>query len=71
MRQHMPDVDLATRIIDDRNQSPFVAADVENGKFADLVDRAECSLEVSEVLKIGFVANCVPSAKGRFCFFMR
>lgn len=44
----MPDVYLLAIVMNCRNQSEFITADVEDRKFPDLIDRTEYLFEFGE-----------------------
>jgi hypothetical protein len=58
--QDMSNVDLASLIMNDRDDPVLVSADVENGKLANLVCGRERLTQVREPLEISLPANRVP-----------
>ncbi len=66
MRQHMPDVYLLAIVMDCRNQSKFIPADVEDREFPDLIDRAEDLFELGERAEVGIGHNGVPHPERLF-----
>jgi hypothetical protein len=57
MSQNVANEDLASVIVYCRDQAKFVAADVEYGKFADMICSGKRLSEFCEILKITFFAN--------------
>jgi len=60
MRENGPDINSFAIEVDYHDQPEFVATYVKNDKFADLVDRSKCLLELPKILKILRPANRKP-----------
>lgn len=67
----MPDVYLLAVVMDCRNQSEFIPADVEDRKFPDLIDRTEDLSNFGERPEVGPGHNGVPHLERLFCLPVR
>jgi hypothetical protein len=67
MSQHVADVNLVSIIVHRRNQSNFVAADVEDSEFPDLISMRKCLPQLGEICKATLPRNRVPMRERRPC----
>lgn len=61
MGQHMADVNLVPIIMQGRDQSNFVPADVKDGKFSDLIGVRKDLPKSGKVREAAFADNPVPA----------
>jgi len=64
MSQHVADVNLASIIMHGGDQSNFVAADIKDSEFPDLVGVRKGLTQLHEIQKSAFPHNRVPMREG-------
>ena len=64
MSQHVADVNLVSIIMHGGDQSNFVASDIENSKFPDLICMRKHFTELHEIRELSFPHNRRPMGKG-------
>jgi hypothetical protein len=62
--QHVADVDFVSIIVHGGDQSNFVAADIKDGEFSDLVCLREHFEQLLKTLKSAFPQNRIPTRPG-------
>jgi hypothetical protein len=65
MSQHVADVNLVSIIMHRRDQSTFVAADIEDGEFPDLISMRKCFPQLREICKAALPRDRVPMRERR------
>lgn len=60
MREHVPDIDLFSVVVNRNNQAIFVPRDIEHGKFFHLVCGGERDPQFGERGIIGFTDDGIP-----------
>jgi hypothetical protein len=64
MRQHVADVNLVPIIVHGGDQSNFVAADIKDREFPDLVGVRKSLTQLHEIQKAAFPNDGVPMGEG-------
>jgi len=64
MSQHVADVNLVSIIVHRSDQSNFVAADIKDSEFPDLVSLRKGLTQLHEIQKSAFPHNRVPARDG-------
>jgi hypothetical protein len=66
MSQYVADVNLVSIIMDGSDESNFVAADIEDREFPDLIGVRKGLTQLHEIQKSALPHNHVPVGEGRF-----
>jgi hypothetical protein len=65
MSQHVADVNLVSIIMHSRDQSNFVAADIEDSEFPYLISMRKCFPQLREICKAALPHDRVPMRERR------
>jgi hypothetical protein len=66
MSQHMADINLVSIIMHRRDQSNFVASNIEHREFSNLVGLRKGLAQLREIQQTALSHNHVPTREGRF-----